>query len=234
MTLSPLRRLTVLELRRVRPQLLRSLVLLAGGFGLLLLTGRADREFATLFLLLMAMVFLMFLPPNQIRDKLDGSMAFLLGLPVERSTLARAQCLAAGVVMVPAALFMATAWSLTAPAWFPPGLSRPGLPGVALASWSALTALSILLSSILVRFRLDQLSAIPFLIVLGLPFILDPLLAPLLPSLTQVVEFLARPWAVVLIETGLVLMSAVVALAGYRMLRSGLSRFQPMAGSITW
>lgn len=234
MTSSPLHRLTRLELRRVRPQLVRSALMLAVIFGVLALTGRATGEIAVLVLLGMAMAFALLLPPNQLRDKLDGSMAFLLGLPVDRSTLARARCLATGLVMIPGALFPVAAWSLAAPSFFPPGLSQPGLAGVALVSWSTLTALSILLSALLVRFRLDQISAIPVLVFFGLLFVLDPLVTPFLPHQTRVAEFLSRPEAAMLVETGLVLVSTGVGLVGYRMLRGGLERFQPMAGSMTW
>lgn len=234
MTPSPLHRLTLLELRRVRPQLGRSVVLLVLIFGVLILTGRATSEIAVFILLGMALAFVMLLPPNQLRDKLDGSMSFLLTLPVDRSTLAMARCLATGLVMLPGALFPVAAWYLAAPTFFPAGLAQPGLAGVALASWSTMTALSILLSSLLVRFRLDQVSAIPFLVLLGLLFVLDPLLTPFLPHQARVAEFLSRPEAAILVETGLVVLSAGVAMAGYRMLRKGLERFQPMAGSLTW
>ncbi len=234
MTSSPLRRLTLLDLRRVRPQLGRSVLMLAVIFGLLALTGRATGEIAVLILMGMGLAFVLLLPPNQLRDKLDGSMSFLLTLPVDRSTLALARCIATGVVMVPGALFPVVAWSLAAPALFPPGLTRPGLVGVALVSWSAMTALSILLSSLLVRFRLDQISAIPFLVFLGLLFILDPLVTPFLPAQTRIVEFLSRPEAAMTVEVALILASAGVALVGYRMLREGLERYQPMTGSMAW
>lgn len=234
MTSSPLHRLTRLELRRVRPQLVRSALMLAVIFGVLALTGRATGEIAVLVLLGMAMAFALLLPPNQLRDKLDGSMAFLLGLPVERSTLARARCLATGLVMIPGALFPVAAWSLAAPAFFPPGLSRPGLAGVALVSWSTLTAVSILLSALLVRFKMEQVTMIPFVIFLGLLFVLDPLLTPLLPDQAAVAQFLARPEAAILVEFGIVLGSAAVILVGYRLLRDGLENYQPNGASMTW
>lgn len=234
MSPSPLGRLTGLELRRVRPQLVRSAIFVTVIFSVLVITGQATGTFAVILLLGFAVSFTMLFPPNQIRDKLDGSLAFLLGLPVERSTVALARCLATGLIMVPGSLFVVAAWHLAAPTFFPPGLSRPGPAGVALVSWSAGTAVSILLSALLTRFRLEQVTAYPFLIFLGLLFLLDPLITPLLPDQVSVARFLARPEAAMLVETGLVLVSAGVAVAGYRILRNGLERFQPLTASMTW
>ncbi len=226
MTPSPLRRLTQLDIRRIRPEIVRTLIMLAGVLGFLVVIGRATPGNVAMMLVAIAFAVATIFSPNQLRDKLDGGYAFLLGLPVERSTLAMARCLAAGLLMIPGSLLLLSAWYLTADTVFPPGSTQPGPAGVALVAWSVLTAMSVLLSGLLVRFKMEHVLFIPLMVVIGASFVLDPVLTPHLPDRAAVARFLARPDAAMWIEGGILAVSGAVMAIGYFLLRWGLETFQ--------
>jgi ABC-type transport system involved in multi-copper enzyme maturation permease subunit len=139
------------------------------------------------------------------RDKMEGTLELLCGLPVSPRVIAVSRIAAGALLSLP--------WAFGA------GLFAfrllPGFPlnpfGVSLLAWLVLVLLSACGTAVLARFELESVLGVPFVAALIVLVLLPRALRALYPGLSAdlVLEFLGRPAAPALLA--LALLSTFVA-----------------------
>ena len=139
------------------------------------------------------------------RDKMEGTLEFLCGLPVTPRVIGASRIAAGALLSLP--------WAVGAGVFAFRLL--PGFPlnpfGVALLAWLVLVLLSACGTAVLARFELESVLGAPFVAALLLLVLLPRALRAVYPGLSAdlVLEFLGRPAAPALLA--LALLSTFVA-----------------------
>jgi hypothetical protein len=139
------------------------------------------------------------------RDKMEGTLELLCGLPIAPRALAASRVAAGALLSLP--------WAAGA------GVLAPGLPrglgldpfGVGVLAWLALLLLSACGTALLARFELESVLGAPFVAMLLLLVLLPRVLRALSPALSfdLVLDFLRQPFAPALLAFAM--LSTVVA-----------------------
>jgi len=165
-------------------------------------------------------------------DKLDGTLEFLVSLPVAAGTMARAHLLACAGY----GLLAAPAWTAAILMALPSpegGAWRVGAVGVVLSAvWVGATVLSGLAAGMLVRFDFEGVGWLPGAIFLGL-LSLGAIVERLWPGMdAALVTWLTAPPSAA--HVGAIAGAASVLGLGtaYGLLRSGFARFRPSRGAL--
>lgn len=224
---SAYRALVALELRRVEPQLRRTLTLAAGTALLITLLGWATPGRMAFILLVLGIAGVSAAVMNVVKDKLDGGLEFLVSLPVGRGVLAAARltagCIlsvAAGVCLT-AAFWMASRGSL-------PAASRPPVAVELFGIITGGTVLSVGLGiGTSLRMRASQFANLVFVGFLAV-LVVEKVVAHAIPGgEVTVLSLLGRPWVPRALGVALVLLAGVAGWLAFWLARTGLERFKP-------
>ncbi len=228
-----LRALVRADARRFRAQILR-LLGMSGVLAIVHRTGILRQDVAVILLLAMALACVLTPALVSVRDRLDGTMEFLSGLPLSSATFGASRLVTIGWTSALGALQVGLVVAWTASTWW----HQPAAPGLFAASlvllWLALVGFASLVGGSLLRFDLQALQGPgPVLFLLG--FLVVGHLIPWSPDPVALLErLLASPRApavVAAVFTGACL--AAVA-AGFWLLAEGHRRHVPVADRITW
>jgi hypothetical protein len=197
--------LLLLELTRQRPMLLRMIGLTVFIGGVFFIAGKRTSADQMALVLGSGLGAALIVPIGIARDKMEGTLELLCGLPVEPRVIAASRITAGALLSLP--------WGAGA------GLLAVSLPlafplspfGVALLAWLVLVLLSACGTAILARFELESVLGAPFVAALLLLVLLPRALRALYPGLSAdvILDFLRRPSAPVLLA--LALLSTFVA-----------------------
>lgn len=228
-----IRSLLGLEFRRVRKQVLHTL---GGSLAVIAIVVLADLGSSAALVLLTAIGFSFALmgPMHVMKDKLDGTMEFLAGLPTNPASLALARCAAAGVLTALGACFVAAACGVL----LPPVLGISAIRVVTAAyplSWFSASAGSWLLIGLVTHFTMTRLAsmgfAVPLVVVIGALWVFDSLFGNPVDVLTDLMARDSGPW--ILVSTILLLSTIVMALS-YQLTRGGIARYRPEPDKVDW
>jgi hypothetical protein len=172
-------------------------------------------------------------PMGVTRDRLEGTLAFLTGLPTRPATIAAARF---------AVVVFATApWALLAAFGMLP-LARElehGPPplaaalGTALLAWIGLTTIGWVLTGVLSRWDLAQMLGVPIIVAVIALLVLPRLLRPLVPAdpVAWLTWFLAQAWAPVAIGGGLVGLALLAGAVSFGLAVRGIARYDAGPGA---
>lgn len=227
--MSTFRTLWRVDVRRGLRQARGALVLIP--LVLLLLLARDEEPASVAHVLIgLSCAFAVGFPVLMMRDRLDGSLDMLAGLPVPGIHIARARlaavatiCLLGGVQIGGAALLL-----------FRPGLTPLHRAALAIAAggvgWVVLTAGGFLVGAFMTRYPLHH-AANRILINTVLVLIFMPLLIDMIwPEVPVWSYFFALPTPL-LVATVLLLAAGAIAVS-LRMMAKGIDRFEPVRESL--
>jgi hypothetical protein len=214
-----------LELRRQLPMVVRMACLTVVVSAVFFLAGKRGPGELLAALIGSSLGVVLIVPMGVSRDKMEGSLEFICGLPVEPSAIAASRMIAVAVLAFPWAVGVG-ALSLVVPA-----TASLGPIAVAAFTWFVMTSLGACATAMLTRFELETMLGAPLVAMVIAVVLVPRAVHALLPGLTResVVLYLQRPAAPLVL--GLLVLSAVAALgiAAFRMTVSGFARYRPGA-----
>lgn len=222
-----------LEFRRVRKQALHTLGGALAAVGVVALAG-FDSSAVGFIAVAIGLSFVVMGPMHVLKDKLDGTMEFLAGLPATPASLALARCAAASGLTALGTFFVAAACGIV----LPPLLDTPAIRVVIVAyplAWSGMSATSWLLIGLTARYSVTRLAsiglAVPFVVLLGALWVFDRLFGS---PLDVVTDLMARDSGPAILVSAILLSSALVMAASFRLARDGIARYRPEPDKVDW
>lgn len=227
------RSLLGLEFRRVRKQVLHTLGGALAAVGVVVLAG-FDSSAVGFIAVAVGLSFVGMSAMHVLKDKLDGTMEFLAGLPATPPSLALARCAAASGLTALGAIFVTAACGIV----LPPLLDTPALRVVIVAYplvWFSSSAASWLLIGLTMRYTVTRLASIgllvPFVVLFGVLWVFDRLFGSPLDVVTDLV---ARDSGPAILASAILLSSALVMAAAFRLTRDGIARYRPEPDKVDW
>jgi hypothetical protein len=171
---------------------------------------------------------------NGVRDRLDGGLEFLTSLPVTPRVAAAARLAACAAVAAPAAALLTVAVVLIAPV-APVAASPPAwIAACFLGTWSVGASGSALLLGMLLRFSQQALGRLP-VALMAATFVVAGALERFAPEVPlRGMDLVREPWFPAALTAALLLAELGALLFAFRLLESGIRRFRPGKGSLTW
>lgn len=223
-----------LEYRRVRKQVLHTLVGSLVVVGGMVVTGVSDVNTTPFVLVAVGFSFLFMGPVHVLKDKLDGTMEFLAGLPAHASILALARCLAASGLAALSAVFLAAACGVALPPMLGSSAARIVVVAYPL-SWATASAMSWLLIALLTRFTMTRLASVgllvPFVVMVGILWLFDWLFGNPAQILLALMDRDSWQW---ILGSALLLLCAGVMAVSYVVARDGIGRYRPEPDKVEW
>lgn len=228
-----IRALMLVELRRVRPIAVRTVLLGAAGLVVLFLLDHLSRGWAAALLGWVSFSGLFALVSHPLRDKLDGSMEFLRSLPADPGEIAASRLLAVAVVAVPTGVLGGLgAWLAVVP--FLPGIPAWRLlapcMGGAVALEGLIAGVAVALALRMEPRHFANLVPVGFLVVWGG----GEGIARLGLSWSTVERAVTAPWVPMAAPAAVLAVCALTGAAAFRLARSGIAHFRPPKDRLTW
>jgi ABC-type Na+ efflux pump permease subunit len=218
-------RLLALELRRLLPVGRRLLIGTLGIGALFLVTGRGNVGNVFGLVIGASVGYVLAAPLQMTRDKMERTLEFLTGLPVEPGTIAVAKFAAAAIFVVPAALQIALAL-----AWYGHSALQLGgdaLAALSLATWGILVGASWLMLAATSVTDPERLLGAPMVGVAALVLAASFLGGKVLPHPAETARwFLHQSWAPQASAGILVLAAIVTSVITIRLGTRGIARYQ--------
>ena len=183
--------LLLLELRRHRPMLQRMILLTLAVCGVFFILGKRTPADQLAAILGSSLGVVMIVPLGIARDKMEGTLEFICGLPVKAVDIAASRLIAVAAFAVPWALGVG-ALSLAAPAI---GSLNP--VDVFVLTWLALFLLGSCATALFSRYDFETLLGTPIVALLILVALAPRAVRFWLPALTResLVRLLSQPFA---------------------------------------
>lgn len=157
------------------------------------------------------------------RDKMEGTLDFLCGLPVEPRDIAASRFVAVALLAVPWAVAVgALSFALPAPIPVNPAAA-------ALLTWFALLILGACATAALARFELESLLGAPVVALVIFVALVPRALRALMPGLSPeaLVEILRQPRAPLLLALVLVAVAGGTCTIAFEMASRAFARYEP-------
>jgi hypothetical protein len=183
--------LLMLELRRERPQVIRMAVATVAISGIFFVAGKRSASDQLAVLLGSAIGMVLLVPMGIVRDKMEGTLEFICGLPVEARDIAASRFAAGALVAIPWAIAVGVLTFAMGPASVMNPVDAAVLTWLAMcASGGGITAASAL-------FDFATLLGTPLVILVATWILLPRVVTALFPGVTAqtVLEFLRQPAA---------------------------------------
>jgi hypothetical protein len=174
------------------------------------------------------------IPMNALRDRIEGGLEFLKGLPVDAGTLALARVAACAVGAVPAAVIVLGAAVVLGRGTDPVVEGTAWIPGAVILAWAGLAAGASLVTGLVLRVQVSRIGYVPLVLVLALAA-LDPVVDRLVPDPAATVgSLLELPWLPQAAWAAGLAASGLVTSLAFQLARSGIRTFTPGRDRVTW
>jgi hypothetical protein len=212
-----------LELRRQRPMVLR-MACLTVIVGLVFFVAGKRAPVDLLATLMGSSLGVVFIVPMGIsRDKIEGSLDFLCGLPVESRAIAASRFIAVAVLSIPWAAAVGAA------AFTVPTITSLSPVGVAILTWLAMLLLGACGTVLLTRFELESLLGAPVVAMVIAVVLVPRAVHALIPGLTQetVLRLLQRPTAPFVLSAVLLAVVGIVGAVAFAITSRAFASYRP-------
>jgi ABC-type transport system involved in multi-copper enzyme maturation permease subunit len=217
--------LLLLELRRQRPMAVRMAWIVAAVVVVFYLAGKRAPSDLLAIVIGSAVGVVMMVPMGISRDKMEGTLDFVCGLPVEPRAIAASRFAAVALLSAPWAAVSGVV------AAFVPQIATVNPVGVAMVMWLAMLLVGTCGTALTACFELETLLGAPFVATVIVLLILPRVVRALLPGITAEVmlRFVQRPSAPFVL--GAVLLAAVAILGSVAFAASarGFANYRPDA-----
>jgi ABC-2 family transporter protein len=175
-----IRPLLILELRRQR-SLLTRMVLLTVLVGIVFfLAGKHSPEDRLASILGCSIGVVLIVPMGISRDKMEGTLDFICGLPVEARDIAASRFIAVGLLAIPWAVGIGAVWL-----WRPFSVAINPV-AVTVVAWLAMVTIGAAATAIFTCFELESLLGAPMIAMLVVGMIAPRIVHALFPAVTTV------------------------------------------------
>jgi hypothetical protein len=215
--------LLLLELRRQRPMVLRMACLtIIVGVVFFLAGKRTPADFLAI-LIGSSLGVVLIVPMGISRDKMDGSLDFLCGLPVESHAIAASRFIAVAVLAIPWAVGVGAA-SFTLPV-----MVSLNPVGVAILTWLAMLLLGACGTALFTRFELESLLGAPVVAMVISVVLVPRVVHALIPGITQesLLRFLQQPTTPLVLATVLPAAVGIVGAVAFGIASRGFATYRP-------
>ncbi len=224
--LEHVRSLLKLELRRQRPLLLRMVGMSAMTAAIFFMLGKRSPADQLAILLGTSLGIVALVPAGITRDKMEGTLEFLIGLPVEPRAIVISRFIATALTAIPWAV-LAGFLALT----FPPPFQMNPI-GVCILAWMLFVLLGICGIAVMTRFELESLVGAP-LIAMLIVFGLGPrLVHAVAPGLTakSLLVLLFQPYAPIVIAFAMIAAIAGVGTLAFVVTERAIATYRRDSG----
>lgn len=161
------------------------------------------------------------------REKMEGTLDFVCGLPVEPRAIAASRFIAAAVIALPWASgigFVST---------FAPAIGALNGAAVAALAWLGIMFLAACCIALFTVFDLETLIGVPFVGFILALMVVPRVVRALLPGITPeaVLQLLQRPAAPIVISLALLIAVAIVGAASFAITARGFANYRPGASA---
>src|ERR1019366_8109956 len=171
--------LLLLELRRQRPMVLRMACLTVIVGLVFCVAGKPTPSDLLATLIGSSIGVVLIVPMGISRDKMEGSLDFLCGLPVESHAIAASRFIAVAVLSIPWAV------GVGAVAFTVPTIASLNPVGVAILTWLAMLLLGASATALLTRFELESLLGAPVIAMVIAVVLVPRAVHALIPGMTK-------------------------------------------------
>jgi hypothetical protein len=210
-----------LELRRQRPMVLKMALLTAFVCGVFYLVGKRAPVELLAAIAGSGLGALLIVPMGISRDKMEGTLDFICGLPVEPREIAASRFAAMALIATPWAV------AIGAMAFAAPG--EPPMHPVALAvlSWLAMLVLGAGGIAMMTLFELETLLGFPFVAMVLVVVLVPRVARAFLPGVSReaLIELVRRPEAPLAISLVLIVVPSVVGAVAFAAAVRGFSAY---------
>jgi hypothetical protein len=191
--------LLLLELRRQRPVFLRMVLLTLLVSTVFFVAGKRTPNELLATLIGSSLGVVLIVPMGISRDKMEGTLEFICGLPIEPHTIAASRFIAVALLATPWAVSVG-ALSCVVPAV---GALNPA--GVAVLVWLTMLLLGSCATALLARFDLETLLGAPIIVMVIAAVLVPRVVHSPIPGVTPdaLLDFLGQPAAPLLLASAL-------------------------------
>lgn len=215
--------LLLLELRRQRIMVLR-MACLTVIVGLVFFVAGKRTPADLLAILIGSSIGVVLIVPMGIsRDKMEGSLDFLCGLPVESHTIAASRFITVAILSIPWAV------AIGAAAFTVPTVASLNPVGVATLTWFAMLLLGACGTALLTRFELESLLGTPVVAMVIAVVLVPRMVHALFPGLTQetLLRMMQRPAAPFVLSAVLLAAVAIVGTVAFVITSRAFASYRP-------
>jgi hypothetical protein len=212
-----------LELKRQRPMLFRMVALTAIVSATFYLAGKRTSADFLATLIGSSLGVVLIVPMGISRDKMEGTLDFLCGLPVESQEIAASRFVAVAILSVPWAMGVgALSFALPAPIPLNPA-------GVAILAWLALLMLGACATALLARFDLESLLGAPVVAIVIAVAVVPRAVRLLMPAITReaFMAFLRQPSAPLVLMFSFLAAAVVTGAAAFGITSRAFANYRP-------
>ncbi len=194
--------LLLLELRRDRPQVVRMALVTFAASALFYVAGKREPSSQLAILLGSAIGIVLLVPMGIVRDKMEGTLEFICGLPVAPREIAASRFIAGALIAIPWAVAVG---ALVLSMRLPGGMNAFD---AAMLVWLLMCLVGGCLTSACALFDFATLLGAPMIALVAVWILLPRVVGAMFPGITEqsVVQFLNRP------ATPLVLAAVLMAI----------------------
>lgn len=221
--------LLTVELRRQRRVTARLFVSTAVIAAVFWLAGKRGPDTGFAIALGMGFGAALIVPVGVTKDRLEGTLAFLTGLPTRPSTIAAARFAAVAVTTLPWAVVAAGGLGWVAAAF--PGAPPPAWValGALPLAWAGFTTIGWILTGVFSRWDLAQLLGVPIVVAVIALLLIPRVARPLLPAdpAAWFGTFFASPWGPLGVASAVLLVAAAAGAAAFALAVHGIATYRP-------
>ena len=216
-----------LDLRRLPGHLLRASVFTGAALLLAVVADRDDAETVSALFLGTSAYYLLWPPIVAMRDRMEGGLELLAGLPVSPGTVAKARLTGVAVAMLPVAAHLTTGILIASPIL---DLGLGWRSGVAIfgLTWGLATGAAGLGAGSILRWGVEAIGRWPTVVVsvamLGVVFFGDRYEAAIVAAIRRILDRTGVVWAS---ASATVIVATVALTFAHRLIAVGVERFQP-------
>lgn len=190
--------------------------------GLFFLAGKRQASNQLAILLGSGLGIVLLVPMGIVRDKMEGTLEFICGLPVEPSEIAASRLVAGALIAIPWAIAVGVLTSVMKSH----GAMNP--VDAAVLTWLMMCVLGGCLTAACALFDFVTLLGAPMVALVGVWILLPRVIGALFPGITEqsVVQFLNRPATPFVLAAGLVAIISATGSMAFAAATRGFARYR--------
>jgi hypothetical protein len=214
--------LLMLELRRDKPQVVRMTFVTLAICGMFFMAGKRDASSQLAILLGSGLGIVLLVPMGIVRDKMEGTLEFICGLPVEPREIAASRFIAGALVAIPwAAAVGALTFTMRSN-------GAMNAADAAVLTWLLMCLIGGCITAAVALFDFATLLGMPLVALVAAWILLPRIVGALFPGVTErtVVDFLNRPTTPLILAGALMITLCATGSIAFAAAVRGFARYR--------